>query len=545
MKKNTKLKYLPIAAFAAVAVALAGCGGGGGSPVTSDDTAMAGPMIVGATVPSGTMITLPAGVDIQDGTIRADMGDTVTVDDIGAFMCVSAGGCSVDLTDGVITTTGDITVVSLDVTDPDILAQLAALLPTDPADMTEPDAATDVTQVGTEADTEVAAVRNSAGDVTGIMVGDVEISTILKVKNKGDVEPAGVEIGVIAQNEGIRTRHVDLYANLRPAVGARIIGAVVDENDEGTRQFVVEALDADNVVPAEDAIDLPLGSESVPALNVPVMAGKGMTTDDFVALFETGTDANDLTDDDDLKLYRLAVNQVVDGVTTQKNDELGNPVWRYFIAVAPSVMKDDSGGSPTTIPQVIELTVVEEESKTIKAREKEASAFEYLAYGVWATVEKDGAAYKHTGLGNGYLIASDADMTPLSNMPVTGTATFEGQYTSYVKRYGTRGTISEASGDVTMTANFARDSMSVELTDQFGSDNALTLTGTIDGNEFAGTGLKQFDDGDLQSDGATAEMAGAFYGLKLDEAGGVYDVLGGREKNPGRVVGSFGGVNTQ
>ena len=30
MKMNTKLKYLPIAAFAAIALTLAGCGGGGG-----------------------------------------------------------------------------------------------------------------------------------------------------------------------------------------------------------------------------------------------------------------------------------------------------------------------------------------------------------------------------------------------------------------------------------------------------------------------------------------------------------------------------------
>ena len=142
---NSKLKYLPIAAFAAVALALAGCGGGGGSsPVTSDDTTMApddttmaGPMIAGATVPSGTTITLPAGVDIQDGTLRADMDETITVEDIGTFTCVSADGCSVDLTDGVITTTGDITVVSLDVTDPGILAQLAAVLPPPPVELNE------------------------------------------------------------------------------------------------------------------------------------------------------------------------------------------------------------------------------------------------------------------------------------------------------------------------------------------------------------------------------------------------------------------------
>ena len=37
MKMNTKLKYLPIAAFSAIALTLAGCGGGGDDdpPVTS------------------------------------------------------------------------------------------------------------------------------------------------------------------------------------------------------------------------------------------------------------------------------------------------------------------------------------------------------------------------------------------------------------------------------------------------------------------------------------------------------------------------------
>ena len=124
----------------AFAVMLNGCGGGGGSsPATTapDETTMAGPMIAGATVPSGTMITLPAGVDIQDGTLRADMDETITVEDIGTFTCVSADGCSVDLTDGVITTSGDIEVVSLDVTDPAILAQLVAVLPPPPVELNE------------------------------------------------------------------------------------------------------------------------------------------------------------------------------------------------------------------------------------------------------------------------------------------------------------------------------------------------------------------------------------------------------------------------
>ena len=65
------------------------------------------------------------------------MDQTITVDDIGTFTCVSADGCSVDLTDGVITTTGDIMVVSLDVTDPGILAQLVAVLPPPPVELNE------------------------------------------------------------------------------------------------------------------------------------------------------------------------------------------------------------------------------------------------------------------------------------------------------------------------------------------------------------------------------------------------------------------------
>ena len=124
---------------------LAACGGGGGdAPVTGmmDDTTMdespdESPMIAGQTIPSGTEITLPADVELQDGTLRADMDETITVGDIGTFTCVSAEGCSVDLTDGVITTSGDITVVSLDVTDAGILAQLAAAVPPEPVELTE------------------------------------------------------------------------------------------------------------------------------------------------------------------------------------------------------------------------------------------------------------------------------------------------------------------------------------------------------------------------------------------------------------------------
>ena len=97
--------------------------------MTPDDTTMAGPMIAGETVPSGTVVELPAGTDAPNVTFGpADMDETVTVAGIGTFTCVSADGCTVTVADDVVTTSGDIEVVSLEITDAAVLAQLAAAI---------------------------------------------------------------------------------------------------------------------------------------------------------------------------------------------------------------------------------------------------------------------------------------------------------------------------------------------------------------------------------------------------------------------------------
>ena len=69
---------------------------------------------------------------------------------------------------------------------------------------------------------------------------------------------------------------------------------------------------------------------------------------------------------------------------------------------------------------MIELTTVQVESKTDTVRVKDASAFNYIAYGVWAT--RPDAKKVPTELGAGYLIAMPDGMTPVANMPVTGSA---------------------------------------------------------------------------------------------------------------------------
>ena len=158
------MKAVSVVAFA---VLLHGCGGGGSSPVTTapgDTPPPAGPMIAGETVPSGTTITLPAGTDAPTVTFSAGMDETVTVPDIGTFTCVSADGCSVAVADDVITTTGDIEVVSLDVTDAGILAQLVAAVaePTEPTEPTEPPGPTDLEIVQADAVTAAKAAGTAA-----------------------------------------------------------------------------------------------------------------------------------------------------------------------------------------------------------------------------------------------------------------------------------------------------------------------------------------------------------------------------------------------
>ena len=179
---STQKNLITLCIATVFTLGLAACGGGGGdAPVTGmmDDTTMdESPMIAGQTIPSGTEITLPADVELQDGTLRADMDDTITVEGIGTFTCVSADGCSVDLTDGVITTTGDITVVSLDVTDATILAQLAAVLPPEPVEMTELETAqADAAAAATAAMTAAGNAATSATEATEAVANLATVQT--------------------------------------------------------------------------------------------------------------------------------------------------------------------------------------------------------------------------------------------------------------------------------------------------------------------------------------------------------------------------------
>lgn len=397
--------------------------------------------------------------------------------------------------------------------------------------------AAQVTQIDPGDDFMVTPVRDSNGNITGIMVGDTTVSTVRFAQNEGTINTDTARgtmmvtgdaqrVGSKVANGGIMAHHVESYATTSTAMKVK-----VDDNDTPD--------DATDDVTSLDFSEVDADDPGGKPISVP----SGIAATDYIT---TVADANYEADDDQTApTFDLDNDAATAGTTVIVSTGTGDKM-KYFIQVktvtAAEAADEESDyfGYAAETDLYVEVPAVMVEDKTKLDRDK-AMGFDYIAYGVWAEVDEDGSLAM---LGNGYLIAEPSMRTPVGNIPVTGSATFEGQYASHIKKMGSAGRLSTMVGDVEMTANFGRDQMTVKLIDQFGDGNDLTLTGAIEGNTFAGTGAKFDDNKYLDSDGATAKLAGSFYGMKLDEAGGVYDVLGGSSKNPGQVVGAFGGVNT-
>ena len=205
------------------------------------------------------------------------------------------------------------------------------------------------------------------------------------------------------------------------------------------------------------------------------------------------------------------------------------------------------GGGRESVGSVInsENVIVRHIDVHWNTRTDAVARFDHMSYGAWATGTAvprpgGGADYTYDGVGGAYLTALDDARTPAAAMPVSGTATYLGQSTGFVQGHGVGGRIVHFTADVEMTADFANAAMTVDMLTTRGT--RTVLGGTIQGNEFSGTTIHQMPQSSLiETQGATAQMTGGFYGTDAAEAGGVYEIVGGRAQEPGRVVGAFGG----
>ena len=183
----------------AFAVMLHGCGGGGGSsPVATmdDDTPPTTPptTIMGQIIPSGTTLTLPPGHGLQEGTLRAKMGQTVTLRDDDGNVIVSGTctdvDCSADLTGDVVTIDGKVELLEANAL---VLALLTDLLPPAPTELTaletaQADAATAAAEAATAAEaakTASDAAQAARQDRAIIQTGDLIPPGETEGKNSG------------------------------------------------------------------------------------------------------------------------------------------------------------------------------------------------------------------------------------------------------------------------------------------------------------------------------------------------------------------------
>ena len=126
-------------------------------------------------------------------------------------------------------------------------------------------------------------------------------------------------------------------------------------------------------------------------------------------------------------------------------------------------------------------------------------------------------------------------------MPNFGDATYNGNWVANIREADEQGdgTITRETGTSSMTADFVKDTVKVNLS------GLATLAGAISGNTFSGdnqpTLSTTLPGGLANADDFMGSFSGGFFGPSAAEAGGVFDYESDGSKN-GAFRGSFGGV---
>ena len=272
-----------VVAFAAL---LSSCGGGGGgspvadAPAAEDDSApSAGPMIAGKTVPSGTTFTLPEGTDAPNVTFFAVMGETVPVAGIGIFTCVSADGCSVAVADDVVTTSGDIAVVSLEITDAAVLTQLAAATAEPPVLTELEQAQADAATAATDAQTAATTAQTAADDAqtarenrAAIQTGDFHAGNSGELADKAQEHATAAQDAADAAKTASNTA-ADPDATVSSATRALVMAEGAQETAEEQQMYAETARD-DAVTAAAGEISIVDKTKTVDGTSITI---DGMT----------------------------------------------------------------------------------------------------------------------------------------------------------------------------------------------------------------------------------------------------------------------------
>ena len=176
-----------------------------------------------------------------------------------------------------------------------------------------------------------------------------------------------------------------------------------------------------------------------------------------------------------------------------------------------------------------------------------ATDFEHIHYGLWNALSGSDANTV-ADLGTGFVNAlsdgmgmTNPDHAAEGGMPNFGGATYNGNWVANIQEADEQGDgdITRHHGPSSMTADFVKDTVEVDLV------GLATLDGAISENMFSGDsqpelsnvlpgGLANFDD-------FMGSFSGAFFGPGAEEAGGVFDYESTDNKS-GAFRGAFGGT---
>ena len=526
-------KNLITLCFAAVfTLGLAACGGGGGgdAPLTDmDDGDIVDnrvPMIVGEVIPSGTTLMLPAGLVANITVSDVEEGTSVPVPGVGSFDCVT-GPCTVVVADNVVTTTGDIKVVSLaDDLPADVLTALEdAIAPAGPApeEIAAEAAAAAVAATkaaGTKA--KLIAAWDAPGTLGGLPDGDDGAYTLTIKRNN----PTTVEIKDPAMPR-TTDRKFELAEDLGDGRFMFVRTQDADEDGDVEEEVVIVGTDirAPRALLFARAPGQALNARDLdPSVDADEDGSDIGLTNDYTALF-VGVDASadptpevvKLVKSDDFAAPTVTTLMFFNDVGDTEKDEASMVDGTYNGATGTYRCNGDAActasitmvkGKPTLTAMSSGWVFTPDEDET-----SDVADSSYLHYGVWLkkTTDEDGVlTYNAVETFAG--ASTETELPPSGDVSgVTGSASYTGDavgvYVHNVLSDGGGMVESSTSGhfkaDASLTATFGQIAVGQPNENSIPPSLLNTITGTINNFDLSGDEANDWSVNLAKSDGET------------------------------------------
>ena len=345
------------------------------------------------------------------------------------------------------------------------------------------------------------------------------------------------------------------------------IGKTVDSDDDTARLAIITSYAGSKTVKvfAYAETDQPVTSNTVNRVSTtPGKIAIALGTDNQAG--GTGENADTTANLKSLGMYYLA-GLVADENGLSEADEVAadaKPLTVYSFVSTPDVpttpedetqltyLVEDSqrtdGGTTVYVYRAVDIIVLasrrdgadedtEADAGQVTASIPEATDYEHIHFGLWASLNAAGTS--PGGLGIGFVQNYAGAPTELSDMPNHGSATFDGNWVATIQAADPdgNGPVSLEDGVASTTANFEKMTVEAILT------GLATLSGDITGNTFSGSKVSDITHTSVSNDDDdfTGSTSGGFFGTKAAEAGGVFSFTSDGNED-GAFSGAFGGA---